>query len=136
VDGPLAELCKAEPCRLPQLVQIVRAVYRRYPWCALKGRLLDFSAYNPHWGSFVEHPKYILLILPYTSNYFTCICESSVIASTHIAPPLPAPCVTILCCWSSLTQMDLVDCMINSMKQCTILQVVFERQIWLGGCVM
>jgi hypothetical protein len=81
----------------------VKAVYSGYPRCAPTGRLVDFSAYDLRRGSFVEHPEYILLVLSYTSNYFTCICSSSVITSTHIALPLLATRVTVLCCWSALT---------------------------------
>jgi hypothetical protein len=94
---------------------VVRAVYRRYPRCVPMGRLLNFAAHD-HWqGWFAGHPKYILLVLSYTSNYFTCICRSSVITSTHIALPLLVPHVIVLCCWSALTGVHI--CHMNTYVQ-------------------
>jgi hypothetical protein len=80
-----------EPC-----IGGIRGVPRR-------GRLLDFSVCDPRRGLLEGHPEYILLVLSYTSNYLTCICRSFVITSTHIALPLLAPRVTVLCGWSALT---------------------------------
>jgi hypothetical protein len=69
----------------------VRAVYGRYPRCGFQCRLLE------------RRPKHIILILSYTcSSYFACICRTSVIKSTHIASPLLALVVTVLCCWLAL----------------------------------
>jgi hypothetical protein len=80
-----------EPC-----IGGIRGVPRR-------GCFQTFLRAIPRWGSLEGHPKYILLVLSYTSNYFACICRSSVITSTRIALPLLAPRVTVLCCWSALT---------------------------------
>jgi hypothetical protein len=78
-------------------------VHRRYLGCALVGRLLEFSLYNPQRGLLAGHPEYIILVPSYTFNHFTCICEAFVITSIHIALPLLALRVTVLSCWSALT---------------------------------
>jgi hypothetical protein len=73
-----------------------------------QGRLLNFSVRNPRRGLLEEHPKYILFVLYYTPQHFTCMCRTSVITSAPIALPLLALYFTVLCCWSALTNMHII----------------------------